>query len=79
TLKSVDEEVSKMCNIVEEYVAQRVAEVKAEAEAKATAKEKNSKLDAIRNLMKKTCWSAEEAMDAIGIQKAEYPQYLALL
>ncbi|MCI7612480.1 MAG: hypothetical protein MSS66_05735 [Selenomonadaceae bacterium] len=64
-----------MCNIVEEYVAQRVAEV----EAKAAAKEKNSKLDAIRNLMKKTCWSAEEAMDAIGIQKADYPQYLALL
>lgn len=74
-LKSVDEEVSKMCNIVEEYVAQRVAEV----EAKAAAKEKNNKLDAIRNLMKKTCWSAEEAMDAIGIQKADYPQYLALL
>lgn len=64
-----------MCNIVEEYVAQRVAEV----EAKAAAKEKNNKLDAIRNLMKKTCWSAEEAMDAIGIQKADYPQYLALL
>lgn len=74
-LKSVDEEVNKMCNIVEEYVAQRVAEV----EAKAAAKEKNNKLDAIRNLMKKTCWSAEEAMDAIGIQKADYPQYLALL
>lgn len=36
-LKSVDEEVSKMCNIVEEYVAERLAEEKAkvaEAEKK---------------------------------------------
>lgn len=82
-LKSVNEEVTKMCNIVEEYAAQRVAEAvaeieaaKAEAEAKAAT---TSKLDSLKNLMKKTHWSAEEAMDAIGIQKADYPQYLALL
>ena len=35
-LKSLDEEVCKMCNIVEEYVAERMAEAKAEL-AKAEA------------------------------------------
>ena len=75
-----------MCNIVEEYVAERLAEVKAETEAKllmakaeADKKATPSKLDSIKNLMKKTYWSAEEAMDAIGIPKADYTRYLAML
>ena len=55
-LKSVDEEVSKMCNIVEEYVAERLAEKKA-----ATAKA-NSNLTCIKNLMKSMQLSAEDAM-----------------
>ena len=44
-LKSVDEEVSKMCNIVEEYVAERLAEEKAKlAEAEAELAEAKSSL-----------------------------------
>ena len=60
-----------MCNIVEEYVAERMAEAKAEAT--------NNTLKSIRKIMQKTHWSAEEAMDAIDIPKADYPRYLAML
>ena len=81
-----------MCNIVEEYVAARMAEAKAElakaeaaraeseaARVKAEEKAATSKLDSIKNLMKNTHWSAEKAMEAIGIPKSDYTQYLALL
>lgn len=61
-----------MCDIIEEYVAQRIAEL----EAKMIIA---SRLDSLKNLMKKTNWPPEEAMDAIGIPKSDYPQYLALL
>ena len=60
-----------MCNIVEEYVAERLAEIKAETE--------NKNINSIKRLMNKTHWSAEEAMDAIGIPKADYTRYLAML
>ena len=53
-LKSFDEDVCKMCNIIEEYVAERMAEAKAEAT--------NNTLKSIRKPMQKTHWSAEEAM-----------------
>ena len=95
-----------MCNIVEEYVAERMAEAKAElaraeaaraeseaarvkteaaraeseaARVKAEEKAATSKLDSIKNLMKNTNWSAEKAMEAIGIPKSDFTQYLALL
>ena len=85
-----------MCNIVEEYVAERMAEAKAElakaeaaraeseaarvkAEEKAATATAISKLDSIKNLMKNMHWSAEKAMEAIGIPKSDYTQYLALL
>ena len=81
-----------MCNIVEEYVAERMAEAKAElakaeaaraeseaARVKAEETAATSKLDSIKNLMKNTHWSAEKAMEAIGIPKSDYTQYLALL
>lgn len=64
-----------MCNIVEEYVAERLAEAKAEAKAEAT----NNTLNSIKNLMKNTHWSAEKAMEAIGIPKSDFTHYLALL
>ncbi len=41
--------------------------------------EKRSTINSIKNLMLNRHWSAEEAMDAIGIEKSEYQQYLALL
>ena len=81
-LKSVDEEVSKMCNIVEEYVAERLAEEKAkvaEAEKKAATAKTNSNLNCIKNLMKSMQLSAENAMHAIGIPPAEHVHYLAML
>ena len=84
-LKSPDEEVCKMCNIVEEYVAERMAEAKAElakaeaARVKAEEKAATSKLDSIKNLMKNLHLSAEDAMSAIGIPKSDFTHYLALL
>ncbi|MGM9582060.1 MAG: hypothetical protein ACI3U2_12640, partial [Anaerovibrio sp.] len=77
-----DEEVCKMCNIVEEYVAERLAEEKAarlRAEEQAATATASSKLDSIKNLMKNTHWSAEKAMEAIGIPKSDFTRYLALL
>ena len=68
-LNSLDEEVNKMCNIVEEYVAERVAEIKAETEKEITI----SKLYSVKNLMTKIHWTAEEAMDAIGLPKPTKP------
>ena len=74
-----------MCNIVEEYVAERMAEAKAElakaeaARVKAEEKAATSKRDSIKNLMKNTHWSAEKAMEAIGIPKSDFTHYLALL
>ncbi|MBQ2009794.1 MAG: hypothetical protein II259_04305 [Selenomonadaceae bacterium] len=84
-LKSLDEEVCKMCHIVEEYVAERMAEAKAElakaeaARVKAEEKAATSKLDSIKNLMKNLHLSAEDAMSAIGIPKSDFTHYLALL
>ena len=44
-----------------------------------TIGEKRSTINSIRNLMKNMHWSAEEAMEAIGIEQSQYKQYLALL
>ena len=41
--------------------------------------EKRSTINSIRNLMKDMHWSAEEAMEAIGIEQSQYKQYLTLL
>ena len=41
--------------------------------------EKRGTINSIKNLMKNRHWSAEEAMEAIGIDKAQHEQYLALL
>ena len=74
-----------MCNIVEEYVAERMAEEKAKldkekaARVKAEEKAATSKLDSIKNLMKNLHLSAEDAMSAIGIPKSDFTHYLALL
>ena len=55
-----------MCNIVEEYVAERVAEAKAE-------EAKNKDLSSIRTLMKNMHLSAEDAMSALDIPKITIP------
>ena len=71
-----------MCNIVEEYVAERLAEEKAarlRAEEKAATATAISKLDSIKNLMTTMHWSAETALEAIGIPKSDFTHYLALL
>lgn len=67
-----------MCNIVEEYVAERLAESEA-ARAEAEAKAATSKLDSIKNLMKNMHLSAEDAMSALDIPKNNYTRYLAML
>ena len=67
-----------MCNIVEEYVAERMAEAKAELDkekasrVKAEEKATTSKLDSIKDLMKNLHLSAEDAMSAIGIPKIRF-------
>ena len=59
------------------YYSQATNKPEAKAEAKAEAT--NNTLNSIKNLMKNTHWSAEKAMEAIGIPKSDYTQYLALL
>ena len=41
--------------------------------------EERGTISIIKNLMKNRCWSAKEAMAAMGIENSEYPRYLALL
>ena len=41
--------------------------------------EERGTISIIKNLMENKCWSAEEAMAAMGIENSEYPRYLALL
>ena len=71
-LKSTDEEVTKMCNIVEEYSSKRYAEG-------VQFGERITLLNSIKHLMQKKKFSALEAMEAIGIDKSQYSQYMALL
>ena len=79
-LKSTDEEVIKMCNIVEEYTAKKVAEATAEAAARSRDEGMRiANLNNIRNIMRNMHLSAEDAMSAIGIPKSDFTHYLALL
>ena len=83
-LKSTNEEVIKMCNIVEEYTAKKVAEATAEAAARNRDEGIReglliANLTNIKNIMQNKHWSAEEAMAAIGIEQSQYKQYLASL
>ena len=73
-LKSTDEEVTKMCNIVEEYSARRFDEGVGERRG-----ERKAILQHIKNLMKTKHFSAIEAMEALCIDKAQHSRYLALL
>lgn len=41
--------------------------------------EERGTISIIKNLMKNQCWSAEEAMAAMGIEQSQYKQYMALL
>ena len=75
-LKSTDEEVIKMCNIVEEYTAKKVAEAAARSRDEGM---RIANLNNIRNIMRNMHLSAEKAMEAIGIEQSQYKQYLALL
>lgn len=73
-----------MCNIVEEYTAKKVAEAAAEATARGRDEGireglRIANLTNIKNIMQNKHWSAEEAMEAIGIEQSQYKQYLALL
>ena len=79
-LKSTNDEVIKMCNIVEEYTTKKVAEATAEAAARSRDEGMRiANLNNIRNIMRNMHLSAEKAMEAIGIEQSQYQQYLALL
>ena len=83
-LKSTKEEVTKMCNIVEEYSAKRfdegvrVGERRGERRGERKGKHKMI-LQNIKSLMRNKHFSATEAMEALSIDKAQYSRYLALL
>lgn len=83
-LKSTDEEVTKMCNIVEEYSAKRfdegvrVGERRGERRGERKGKHKMI-LQNIKSLMQNKHFSATEAMKALSIDKAQHSRYLALL
>lgn len=61
-----------MCKAVEEY-AKEYAEKYAKKQAE------QEKLDSIRNLIKNVGWTAEKAMEALGIPQKDFKRYLALL
>lgn len=75
-LKSTNDEVIKMCNIVEEYTAKKVAEAAARSRDEGM---RIANLNNIRNIMRNMHLSAEKAMEAIGIEQSQYKQYLASL
>lgn len=75
-LKSTNEEVIKMCNIVEEYTAKKVAEASARSRDEGI---RIANLNNIKSIMRNMHLSAEDAMCAIGIPKSDYTQYLAML
>ena len=75
-LKSTNEEVIKMCNIVEEYTAKKVAEASARSRDEGM---RIVNLNNIRSIMETQHLSAIEAMDALRIDKAQHKQYMALL
>ncbi|MDD7678576.1 MAG: hypothetical protein SOV95_09120 [Anaerovibrio sp.] len=75
-LKSTNEEVIKMCNIVEEYTAKKVAEATARSRDEGI---RIANLNNIKSIMRNMHLSAEDAMCAIGIPKSDYTQYLAML
>ena len=71
-LKSTDEEVIKMCNIVEEYTAKKVAEAAARSRDEGIREGlRIANLNNIKNIMRNKHWSAEEAMEAIGIEQSQ--------
>ena len=75
-LKSTNEEVTKMSQIVEEYAAKRVAEAKLEGKLE-------GKLigiaETMKNIMKNNNWSAEKALTFMGIPQNEQFQYLKFI
>ena len=79
-LKSTDEEVIKMCNIVEEYTAKKVAEASARSRDEGMQEGlRIANLNNIKSIMETQHLSAMEAMDALRIDKAQHKQYMALL
>lgn len=79
-LKSTDEEVTKMCNIVEEYTAKRNAEVAAASRLEGKLEGKfEANIDNIKTLMQTLHFSAKEAMDALRVDETKRSQYMALL
>ena len=79
-LKSTNEEVIKMCNIVEEYTAKKVAEAAARSRDEGMQEGlRIANLNNIKSIMETQHLSAMEAMDALRIDKAQHKQYMALL
>lgn len=75
-LKSTDGEVTDMCNIVEEYAAEKAAKSKLEGEA--IGRFQNT-IENVKQLMHNMNLTAEKALAAIGIPEGERQQYLAAL
>lgn len=52
---------------------------KEEREALLEAGETRGKLEILKNIMAKNNWSAEKALEFMGIAKSQYNQYISLL
>ena len=61
-----------MCEAVEKYAEKKYDYGKAEGK-------EEGKVESIRALMKNLKWSAEKAMESIGVPKSEYPNYMKML
>lgn len=75
-LKANGEEVSTMCNVMEEYAAEKAAEEVRKAEIKNTF---NTTLNNIKQLMQNLGLSADKALAALGIDGPERQKYIAAL
>ena len=62
----------------EEIILKQTAKEEGREEGRAEGREENC-LENLRNLMKNLGFSVEQAMEALGIPKEDYPKYMSLL
>ena len=74
--RDMRKEIENMSGLMEPAI--KFAAMKAAEEA-AEETRKSTNVDSIRNLMKNMKWTAQQAMEAIGIPQEEQPKYAALI
>ena len=82
--RDMREEIDRMGGLMQPAVDMAVKKIVNETVKKAvteteTNARKDERLSSIRNLMKNMKWTAQQAMEAIGIPQEEQPKYAALI